>query len=735
MLMKTPSLLCALSVICGSVLSASETPDSVAIQLGRTAVEEALNGQELPIIIDIDPGNWPKSQSYEVSAHEKMGKSVDIHAADEFGVMYGLFALADRITHEGIDRVLQSTSLYGTPHHDFRAIKFNLPWDAYRTNPAITQHYEICRDPAYWEAFLNMMARNRFNALTLWNLHPWPFLIRAENFPEACSFTDEELAEWQTLFRTIFRLAKERGIETYLVNWNIFVSPALAEHHGWSGRANITTARGFTAEQQEMALRYNRESVTQVLNEYPNLTGIGLSLGEAMGGVTAEFRQQWVLDAIVAGVQQADRPARLIHRVPFSAGLSNGGTTSRSTEELTRNALESIEGVETPIIIEAKFNWSHAHSSPKLIKVHGGSLSDAYANPAPENFRMAWMMRNEDFFFLRWGEPDFVREVIARNSDPASTNGYFIGSECYIPALDYFTKAENRPWDYAFERQWLFYEIWGRLLYDPTTPDSVFVQSFIDRYGPDVGPRLFNAWRLASRVPLRLTSFVDINNDKSFYAEGFLAREGIDSSEFLSLEMLMIKGTLDPAYESISDYVDRVVSNAGWDANLLTPVALADLVSHEANAAYFGIDPSWLRSSNEALCQEATDVMMWAQLGWYFSAKLKAGVDLALFQNTGDESLRASAREHMAEGVRIWNDLAQLGDRIYREVPLTHLHYYYEGDPMWARHGPKKEAKFRRDFKDHIFSWSRLLPFVEADLDFIDNAIPATAVEIPPENL
>ena len=38
---------------------------------------------------------------------------------------------------------------------------------------------------AFWEAFLDMMADNRFNALTLWNMHPWPYMIRATNFPLA----------------------------------------------------------------------------------------------------------------------------------------------------------------------------------------------------------------------------------------------------------------------------------------------------------------------------------------------------------------------------------------------------------------------------------------------------------------------------------------------------------------------------------------------------------------------
>ena len=705
------------ALLFGLVNLAAAALEPVAIQLGRAAIA-ASNPDSIAYAVALDATLGPEAYRLQIDDHG----AVSIVGGDAVGAMYGLQDLAAQLRSDPASVHASS----GHPVHPFRALKFNLPWDAYRSNEAITQHLEVCRDPAFWEAFLNMMAANRFNALTLWNLHPWPYLIRPTNFPEACPFTDAELAEWQSLFTTIFRLAKERGIETYLVNWNIFVSPAFAAAHDLPGRANLTTARGATPAQEELVKRYNREAVTQVLNEYPDLTGIGFSLGEAMGGVTAEFRQQWVLDTVVAGAQAADRPVKLIHRVPFSAGLTNGGETSRATEDLTRAALESITGVELPILIEAKFNWSHAHSSPKLIKVHGGALTDAYANPPPDHFRMAWMMRNEDFFTLRWGEPDFVREVIARNSDPTSVAGYFVGSECYVPALDYFTAAPpaDRSWTYAFERQWLFYAVWGRLLYDPATPDSAFVQDFADRYGADLAPRLFNAWRLASRVPLRLTSFVDIDNDKSFYAEGFLAREGVDSSEFLSLEMLMRKRTLDPAYQSVADYVQQVVTDAGWNPDLLSPLALADLVDTESAAALREVVGLSAPPGDEALRQELTDLRAWSHLGHYFAAKLRAGVALGLYQETGDIARRDAARAHITAAIGHWRDLCAVTDPVYRVVPLTHLHYYEPGSDEWTRVGPEREAKFRRAFPDNHFSWSRLLPFVEADLDFVNQAQP-----------
>jgi hypothetical protein len=115
------------------------------------------------------------------------------------------------------------------------------------------------------------------------------------------------------------------------------------------------------------------------------------------------------------------------------------------------------------------------------------------------------MVRNEDFFFLRWGGADFIRQHIQINGK-GYVGGYALGSEGNIPAFDY---AEVSPSSSAwmFEKQWLFYSLWGRLLYDPTTPDATFSALFESRYGPAAagqGAKLFKAYGLVSIVPLRI---------------------------------------------------------------------------------------------------------------------------------------------------------------------------------------------------------------------------------------
>ena len=36
------------------------------------------------------------------------------------------------------------------------------------------ENYALCRNLTFWASFLDMMAENRYNVITLWALHPWP---------------------------------------------------------------------------------------------------------------------------------------------------------------------------------------------------------------------------------------------------------------------------------------------------------------------------------------------------------------------------------------------------------------------------------------------------------------------------------------------------------------------------------------------------------------------------------
>ena len=634
------------------------------------------------------------SESYSIALEKN---KINVTGGDERGLIYGSLSIVEDIGN-GIP-LRKINARHESPKLLFRAIKFNLPWDSYRQSEALDLHTETCRDLKFWEEFLDMMAENRFNALTLWNLHPFTFMIKPKNFPEASPWNDQEMKEWQHLYSNIFRMAKERGIDTYLVNWNIYVSPELSKAYNvaMDNLDHDIHAKGDTSE---IVRRYTRESVTQVLEEYPDLSGLGFTHGEAMWEMTPQQRQDWFKETIIEGMRLADRKSKLIHRVPLSANLALGGSTSIDTEQITREAMEELDFLDGPIWAEIKFNWSHAYSTPKLVKVHGGKLNDTYFKPEPKNYKIAWMARNEDFFCLRWGVPDFIREHIATNTQ-SYVGGYFVGSETYIPAKDYFTKIDAPvDWKYAFQRQWLFYKLWGRILYNPATSDDIFRAEFTRRYGNGSSESLLDAYALASTTPLRLASSFDFTWDFTLYSEGFMALNK-RSMDYISVDRQINQPTADPNYVSVSDYVNALSERNAFSDDKITPPILARMLVQDCEKA-LSLIINIPTTENMSLMYEVADVKIWANLGLYFAEKLLGAVALHTSRTRGGEEYKQKAVAHLEKSLEYWDRVVTIAKPIYKEMPLVHF----------------------SESNDNLrFHWEKLRPEVAKDVEIAKSAV------------
>ncbi len=644
----------------------------------------------LPAALQASGRSLLEPESFQLACRDLGGRPVAcVIARDETGAMYGTLDLAEQIRmKEGLAGLEEKVS---NPRFAFRAIKFNLPWSAYRPSehPAMNLHMETCRDLRFWQRFLDMMAENRFNVLSLWNLHPFTYMIRPKDYPQACPFSDDELARWQRFWRRLFAMAKDRGIETYIVNWNIVVSPEFAKAHGVKERNDTS----------ELVREYTRQCVTQVIDEYDNLTGLGVTLADWMNNMTPREREDWIEETFVAGMKQARRPVKFIHRSVLAG----------SPTEM-RRVIDAAQ-LSDPVWVEVKFNWSHGHSTPRLAITHdylSGQIDERFWNPKPTNYRIAWMIRNEDFFILRWGQPDFIRRHIAINGHDY-VGGYFVGSEGYIPAKEYAHRPdEHVTWQYAFERQWLFYKLWGRLLYDPCTPDEVFACEFDRRYGGAAGERLLEAYALVSRMPLRLASFHAATWDYTLYSEGFLApvQTQFDDkvSPFISIDELIDHKTLDPTYLSIPDYVTCLVDGETMEGSLMTPVELADELERDGKTALHlvGALPAGAGDGSPARECEIADIQAWAHLSLYFAEKLRAGVALETFRRMKDSRRKEEAVTRLKKAAGHWDDLVATTAKHYQPIPAVQLS--------------------RSAGNDTLFSWGQYDSQVHRDIEIASQA-------------
>ena len=602
-----------------------------------------------------------KKEGYRIN---KSGQSYIVSAIDESGAMYGLMDVAEQIEmQKGMTKI---TNKVTNPRFVFRAVKYNLPWHSYRENESIQVNGELSKDLNMWRAFLDMMAEDRLNVLTLWGLHPFPYMIKAKNFPKATPFSDAELVEWKTFWTALFKMAKERGIETYMINWNIIVSKSFVENYG-EGNAGLW-ADGKSSPQIE---KYTSESVTQVINEYPDLTGLGITLGEAMQKWEGEQMTEWVDKTIIKGIKAADRKIKFIYRAALSGN-----------HQPHRDLIDSsgLDTPENPIMVELKFNWSHGHSSTTLVKAHGGGTGSQYwTNPAPTHHKMAWMIRNEDFFRLRWAEPDFIREHIKVNGQDY-VGGYFIGSECLIPAKDIY-HTSNHPhinWKYEFEKQWLYYQQWGRLLYDPTTSDAVFANAFNQRFAGNTGAKMVDAYKLSTRTTQRIGQFFDFTWDHSLYIEGFIGKK----RTFIKLDEVIDSKPLEPNFVGIKEYGDGS-KNFGTK---VTPLQLAASLEKD-NLQALNMVKS-IATTNATLQCEMEDVKAWAHLGLYFAAKIRAGV--AVNQHNS-----AKAVDYITAAQQHWRNLVA--------VTEPHIQSSYLA------------------ITENKFQWKDFQPAVDAEIDWVKN--------------
>jgi hypothetical protein len=645
----------------------------------------------LPGTVQASTSSLIKPEGFQIARRDLEGRSVlCVIARDQTGAMYGALDLAEQVlTNRGLEGIREG---FSNPRFVFRAIKFNLPWSAYRPSehPAMHLHTETCRDLQFWQRFLDTMAENRFNGLSLWNLHPFTYMIRPRGYPEACPFSDRELAQWQRFWRRLFAMAKERGIETYIVNWNIVVSPEFAKAHEVRERNDTS----------ELVREYTRQCVTQVIDEYDDLTGLGVTLADWMTQMTPKEREDWIRDTFVVGMKQAKRPVRFIHRSVLAG----------SPAEMRRVIDDA--NLPDPAWVEVKFNWSHGHSTPRLAITHdysSGQIDEQFWKPRPTNYQIAWMIRNEDFFILRWGQPDFIRRHIAMNGHDY-VGGYFIGSEGYIPAQEYAHRPdEHVTWKYAFERQWLFYKLWGRLLYDPRTPDEVFVGAFDRRYGDAVGRRLLEAYALASRMPLRLASFHAATWDYTLYSEGFLApvqNEFNDKvSPFISIDELIHHKTLDPTYLSIPGYVKSCMNNETVDDSMVTPIELADELEKDGQQALklAGALLTEVGRGAPTLACELADVQAWSHLSLYFAEKLRAGVALETFHQGQEPRRRVEAVRLLKRAAGHWEDVIAVTKAHYHAIPAVQLSRSAGGD-------------------SGLFSWEQYREQVQRDIQIASQA-------------
>ena len=243
------------------------------------------------------------------------------------GAMYGAMEFAEQANLYGLEGVRETER---EPYMKMRGSKFNIPLDV-RT-PSYT---DVCDAAQYnieemwsmefWKEYLDRMASYRYNFVSLWNMHPFPSMVRVPGYEEIAldnvmrsngpfnenyrlqgigfddptimddirvvkeMSMDEKISFW----KEVMDYGKSRNIDFYVVTWNIFV-------YGTEGKYGITDDID-----NETTVDYFRKSVQQMFLTYPDLAGIGLTTGENMHGAGFREKEEWAFNTYARGTMDA----------------------------------------------------------------------------------------------------------------------------------------------------------------------------------------------------------------------------------------------------------------------------------------------------------------------------------------------------------------------------------------------------------------------------------------------
>lgn len=612
---------------------------------------------------------------------------------DAAGAMYGGLELAEAVQlANGLGNV---TNRQTNPYLEKRGIKFNIPLDA--RSPSYSDDSDSAQanianmwETDFWATMLDEMARHRYNLLSLWSLHPFPSMVRVPEYPnvaladvkrksgemwnatgtgmkmydkswELTTLKKMSIEEKIAFWRWVMQYAKDRGIDCYLMTWNIFVYGTESSGYG------ITDS-----PKNDVTKDYFRKSVRALLNTYPLLAGVGLTTGENMGGHDKAQNEQWAWDTYGLGVSDAmadarnpaspyyapDRKISLIHRA-HQADLKQ-----------IINVFSALPGrtdADSSLLFSFKYSQAHMLSSTKPLFIH---QQDWFEN-IPTGSKILLTVRNDDMYYLRWGDPDFARAYLANLPDVSKIAGIYIGPDGYTWGREYLSTDPDSPRRLVIEKMWYFFLLYGRLAYDPTIPNSRFEAIVGERFPTVSASKLFEGWASASKIVPLVTRFYWGALDFQWYPEACWSAEGFETVEkFIKPRWRPMSAGSDgdrPLLMSVKDFVDGKKPDGR-----LTPEQVADQLQQFAErglASIAGLDAG----SNKELHQTLGDIKAMSSLGNYYAEKIRGAVALYRYQQGGDAANHAQARKHLLAASNYWKQYAAQWSSQYVKQVLSRM--------------------------------------------------------------
>jgi hypothetical protein len=640
--------------------------DSLDNAAGNTLLIAGVLGKDGPAERMLKAANHalpPSPEGLVIWKTEYHGKPAWVLAgSDDRGLMYAELDAADRI---------------GWSAH--RAVPFSELRDATETADVKTRGVSLFAmnraywesrfyDEAYWTRYLDNLAENRFNSIVVifgyengGFLAPcYPYFFDTDGFPgvRMIGITPQQQDRNLKALNRLIQMSHDRGISFSVGIWD-HIYRGNVQGGGTPGtndslvKPTPSLVWGMTADN---LIPYTKAALSHFLQVVPNIDGIQFRMHDESGLKPSEQEGFWreifqLMKEQAPGIKLDLR----VKGLPDSV-IQNAVDTGLNFRLTTKYWMEQMG---------LPFHPTHVNVRDQLNRRHGYADLLQY----PQQYKMNWQLWNGGTArILLWGDPDYARRFCE------STHLYDgDGFEINEPLA---TKMEGQPhdmkpfdllavpyryYDYEFERYWHYFQVFGRIGYDPDTPAEVWDHEFQRRFGTAAAPHVEKALHLASGILPRIVA-------SDYPYGGFPLTSGWAEKQHLGDLPSFAKnqGSDIEQFENFDDEAKRLIENG--QTPMIRPqengrwfAQTAAAVTAEIVAAQDLIGDHRTKEFDSTI----VDLKILANLALFHSRRAPAAVSYDLYIRTKDPKALDDAIAGERSSIEAWRHLVDAAGDVY----------------------------------------------------------------------
>lgn len=615
--------------------------------------------------------------------------SLVVAGADDSGELYGCLELADRVrSARGLPAQVRDAE---TPAFRLRGACIGLqkptllPGYAEYDYPLTPELFPSFYDRSYWQGYLDFLAQVRMNTLYLWNGHPFASLVRVPDYPDALEVSPRQLEQNAAAYRDLISEADRRGIKIVQMFYNIELSKPFAERHGLPPSLEAPVP---------IAADYTRKTLAEFVRQYPTV-GLLVCLGEALRGTRNQV--DWLTQVILPGIKEGAR----------AAGLAEPPLVILRTHALDARAV-----VPAGLKIYPRMDTMEKYNGESLTTSEPrGEARDLHlemSRLADTHLANVHILANLEPF--RYGDERFIKACAQAAHDRLGARGL------HLYPLSY--------WDWPvtpdvtddplleYQRDWIWYEAWGRYTWNPGTSEASDHAHWIARlsraYGAEAAENILRAYddsgecapRIARRFGItegnRQTLSLGMTLDELVHPEKYHAFAGLWEWQA-------------PPGERIPQYVERDWKQQPHYGE--TPIVVIRDILRYSERAVSEIDAAGPQVSDNAeeFGRLQNDIHCIREMSLNYAAKAQAAILVLRYNYSHNPQDLVEAYRQLSISLDHYRALAGLASGAYR---------YANGLQTGQRRIPLPGAVQGRPA---YFRWDQLVPVYEKELaDFRD---------------